>query len=309
MWAVYERCTRTGITLDPTGVIEGARSLYAESPGRMLRALALPLLLFAYALPVSLALPLYRIAAIRGAMSAPMRRIAKALVCAVLVSWGICVAAGMFNVRYAYPTLPLLCPLAGAVAVAAARAGTSAAELLRRIVGGSAIVMVGAALGLAYFSRKSPHGHILLIADAAMAIICLPLILVFLARTLRAAWGLVVLAVLASVPFSLQRDLARTATSGIVAAAVVRDITGPGAPLEFGMALQYKPEIFYYAGINARGYYPSVFKPKNVPAGTWVFLSTSELQRWQRILGPRLTRVTPIAQTNEDNFYLAWYAP
>lgn len=307
--AVYESLRHRKVPIDPTGVIEGSRSLYASSLSRMLKALVLPAELIAYALPVSLSLPMVFVAPIKHSIAAPGRRIAMAIVAAVLVSWGVCFASGMVNVRYAYPTLPLLCPLAGAVAVAAAQVGGMTAEWLRRIVAASAVMLVGAAVGLAYFSWKRPGSHVVLLIAVGLALACLAAVLVLINRGWRAAWGLAALALLASVPFSLQRDYARTATSGIYPAAVVRDITGPGAAVEFGMAVFYKPEIFYYAGVNARAMLPAQFKPSIVPAGTWVFLSTSEYNSWRRNLGPRLTRITLIAHTNEDDFYLAWYAP
>src|SRR5205823_1734938 len=70
---------------------------------------------------------------------------------------------------YGYPTLPPLCPLAGAVAVAAARTRRTGLWL-RGAAAVSALALAGAAVGLALAGRKLPHATPALLASAALAL-------------------------------------------------------------------------------------------------------------------------------------------
>ena len=71
--------------------------------------------MFLYSLPVSLSLVFGLNREVRG--NEPVRsRLMLALAGSVLLAWGVCFLSGMHLPRYAFVTLPLLCPLAGAVA-------------------------------------------------------------------------------------------------------------------------------------------------------------------------------------------------
>ena len=249
---------------------------------------------------------------VRQVMEDRQRRIGTALAAAVLIAWGLGLLIGMINPRYGYPTLPVLCPLAGAAAVAALRRGGKAAEGLRVAVVGVAVMFAVAGVVLAVQARKQPGAMPYLIAAAALAVGTAA----WVARGMSAsatAWrpaaGLLPLAVLVSVPFGFQRVLARTPTSGLF---MVHDLVaraGEHPKVAVGFGLTWKPEIFFYSDARATAYVPTVFDPAHVPPGTWVFVNQDEYKNWRRTLGPRLNHDRLFRRAGESDYYLGWYGP
>ena len=121
VWAAKQSLKHHGLPADFAGVKEGASRLYLHSFGDLFDSLFVFLpSLFAFALPMSLAMPL----AFDGDILRVIGRqiasnLVTTLVAAVLIGWAIYIVTGNPNPRYAYPTLMLLCPLAGAIAVPA----------------------------------------------------------------------------------------------------------------------------------------------------------------------------------------------
>ncbi|HWE01086.1 MAG TPA: glycosyltransferase family 39 protein [Tepidisphaeraceae bacterium] len=314
-WAAHRSLHAHGLPFDPAGVREGASRLYPHGVGELAKSFYLFLpSLFAYAFPMSLAMPLAFDADVRAQFQDESRRIIFALIAAVLIAWAIYVATGNSNPRYAYPTLILFCPLAGAVATAAVKTRRTA-DWLRGIAVVSAIALMLATVGL---GAKCWNGHSLramIVVSAIIAIVVAFWTVRRLSYSWRGAWGLVALFVLTSVPFGMQRHIARTKDSTKYTTSVkLRDVIGDNALVACFAAAYDKPETFYYA--HARVFLPlrkADFIPADVPAGTWVILAanrkfdTDEYRTWHAVPGVRLDREMFLCRNEPTDYYLAWY--
>ncbi len=296
---------------DFRGVQEGTSRLYADSLKTLGKSLTvIPPQLFAFAIPVSLALALYCVPSVRGEMGERERRLAAALVAAVLIGWGVCVVSGMENPRYGYPTLLPLCPLAGAVAVAAART-VAGAKWLRAAAVFSAGGYAAAACGLSFSAWRMSHSRLLLlllVCASAVAIVLAVILATRVARSWSAAWGFVPLILVVALAFGMQRSVDRSITSGINTAYKLREIVGPGAVVAAGGAVTSKPETFYYAGVRVE-FFPTAasFMPERVPHGAWVVLDQGEYKRWLRQPGLRLEKQQWLCRNGATDYYVAWY--
>jgi hypothetical protein len=259
----------------------------------------------AFALPVSLALPMFFWYEISDAMDARQWRLSLALVLATCVSWLICVLSGMDNPRYAYPTLVLLCPLAGSVCIAALRK-PRAEEFLRGAVLVITIVLAGATILLALAAWKAPHTRLLLGAAMIAAVLVALRTLPVLARSWRAAWGLVVLLMLASVSFGAERHWSRTTRdSAIVQGSRLRMIVGNTA-VAAGGAITSHPEAFFYSHVNVHFYAEPDLYPAKVTPMQWVVLDQAEHKRWLRS-GAILHRDHKEWMWGKTDYYVGWF--
>jgi hypothetical protein len=313
VYSLYARASleRRHLPLDFRGFQEGANRLFADSPRTLGKSLmVIPTQLFAFAIPVSIALPFYFLPSVRREMDRPALRIAAALVAAVLIGWAVCVASGMNNPRYGYPTLLPLCPLAGAVAVAAARS-PRAAKWLRAAVVVSAAGFFGAAAALSVSAWRMSHSRPLLALLVGSCVLAMAAAIAIIGR-IRASWGatriFVPLILLTAIPFGIQRYVDRSITSGINTAYKLREMVGAGAPVAVGGAVTSKPETFYYAGVRVNFFHSdSRFMPDQVSRGTWVVLDQREHKRWLRQSGVRLEKVQWLCRNGTTDYYLAWY--
>jgi peptidoglycan/LPS O-acetylase OafA/YrhL len=262
--------------------------------------------LFLFSLPVSLALPLYFHPDVREELTGVSGRIAKALVFSVFLSWAVCLVTAMENPRYGYPTLIPLCPLAGAVAVAAARhkRGT---ELLKFAAGASAVLFLVGSVVLTILGWKTAWGKPLLVGTVVVQMIAFGWTLRRLQVDWRGAWGLALLAILAIIPFSVHEQLSRTATSGISSATLFRSIFGENGVVAVAGAVDNRPEAFYYSGVRP-DYYKSPFLPSHVKPGTWVMLDQDEYKRWSTTPGVILEQDRFLCQWGPTTYRVAWYA-
>jgi 4-amino-4-deoxy-L-arabinose transferase-like glycosyltransferase len=308
-WWAYVSLHRQGFGADLAGVKEGSEHLIHLPTLQMLgkSLLVMPTQLFLFALPVSLALPLLLVRKIREGWNSRERRLMAALAASVLISWGICVLGALDNPRYGYVTLPPLCVLAGAVAMAAAR-NRPAADWLRAILIVTAAALSLAAAGLAWAAWRLPHFQSVLVASVFLAVATATGTIVRLRSSWRAAWGFVPLLVFAVIPFSLQRAYDRTRSSGFQTALILRQRVGDGASIAAGGAVTSKPETFYYADARVNFFTAGHFLPANVPPGTWVILDKQEHDRWLRSPGVRLDQDKWLCRNGTTDYYLAWYA-
>ena len=297
-----------GFPPDLRGVQEAANRLYPASIAVLLQSIFVMLpQVIAFAFPVSVALPFFFSSTLRNEMDPAQRRVALALVIAVLTSWLICVASGMTNPRYAYPTLLPLCPLAGGVAIAACKTPRTA-EWLRGIVSITVIALVLATVGLSIVSWKAPHFKPVLIVCALLATFLTIWTVHALARSWHSAWGLVALALIASIPFGLQRKLSRTEKdSGLSTALKLRSITGENAIVACGGIVTSKPETLYYAKVQP-DFHPTDFTPGHVKPGTWVLLDQAEHRQWLSVPGVHLEKDQKLCRYGSTDYFIAWYA-
>ena len=299
-----------GLPEDWKGIEEGTSRLFATSITALAKSLAvIPTQLFAFALPVSLAIPLYFQRRFREAMDGRSRRIAAALLASVLISWGVCVISGMDNPRYGYPTLPPLCPLAGAVAVAMAGNALSRKSLrMTTII--CALAYAAMAIILSVWSWRMSDANSLLpllIGSTALALASALWMVGRVRVSWKAGWAFVPLILFSSMPFGVQRHVDRSATSGINTAQKLRQIVGAGSTVAVGGDITSKPETFYYAGVHV-DFYPTrqQFMPANVPPGVWVVLDQGEHKRWLG-KGAKLQHDQWLSRNGKTDYYVAWY--
>jgi 4-amino-4-deoxy-L-arabinose transferase-like glycosyltransferase len=317
---------RHGLSADLRGVQEGSKLLIGKSIGVFATSLFVMLpQLIAFGLPMSAALLFLLNREVRGQMETRSRRIAVALAAAVLISWAICFISGMVNPRYGYPTLLPLCPLAGAVAVAAVRTPRTAAWL-RALAIASCIALALAAAGLVAGLGWAMHSeekstaldrvinpsHSILnlsIGFALLAAVTAAWTVLQLRRSWQGAWGMVALLVLTSVPFGAQRQWSRTfRDSGFRIAGRLRLIVGENAVVAVGGAVTSKPETFTYAGVRVVYYSERLFLPTKVPPRTWVVLDQAERKQWLKAPVAQLEEEQWLCRNGKTDYYVAWFA-
>jgi len=296
-----------GFSIDWAGVREGTDRLRGHSLMSFVKSLiVLSPQLFLFAMPVSLALPFYFHPQVQEELQGPRGRIARALAYSVLLSWAVCLVTAMANPRYGYPTLIPLCPLAGAVAVAAAK-HRRARGLLEIAAGSSAILFAVGSLVLTIMGWKSAWAKPLLVGTVVVELIVLGWTLRRLNYHCSGAWGVALLAVLTIIPFSVHEQLTRTATSGISSAPLLRGMLGENGVVAVAGAVDNRPEAFYYAGVRPH-YFKSPFLPSHVEPGTWIMLDQDEYKRWATTPGVKLEKDRFLCQWGPTTYRLAWYA-
>lgn len=296
-----------GLPIDWKGVREGTDKLHAHSLrgfGTSLLTLVPQLILFS--MPVSLALPLFFHPEVFREMDESENRLAGALFASVCLSWAICIFASMVNPRYGYPTLVPLCPLAGAVAVAASRGSRSRIWLGIAASASAVMFFIGSAV-LTKLGWRTPWGRPLLVATMALELILVVWTLWRLQTSWRGAWGIALLAILTVIPFSIHEQIARIATSGISTAPIIRRIVGRDGPLAVGGGITSKPEAFYYADVDLH-FYKTDFTPAQVPPATWVVLDSDEYKLWTSNPHVKLQNDQFLCKWGGTKYRIAWYA-
>jgi hypothetical protein len=319
VYAVAAKLALNRLHLPPdySGVAEVGNKFYPSSFLQLARAFSVPWQLFAFTLPVSVALPLVFVPEFRNAIAAaerdndmPRARLTRALAASLLISWGICVATGMVNTRYAYVTVAPLCLLAAAVATSLPYQIPEAQSVFRIIVLGCVVLLVAGNGVLAGMAWRGHIGHIAMPCAFGIALI----IAIATCRQLpvekhpRAAWGMVALIVCAAVPFAYQFRLERFDRSGFGQAEPVREyIGGSNAPVLTGAVLHSLPELFWYAGLHPQVTPTFALQnPRQYPGGTWVIMDPEEYRRWSIFAPQRLKRVKQFI-SHKDVLYVAWF--
>lgn len=311
--------TRLHLPPDYSGVAEVGNKFYPSSFLQLAKAFSVPLQLFAFTLPVSVALPLVFVPGFRNAIAAsergsgmPRARLTRALAASLLISWGICIATGMVNTRYAYVTVAPLCLLAAAVATSLPYQIPEAQSVLRIIVLGCVVLLAAGNGVIAAMAWRGHIGHIAMPCAFGIALI----IAIATLRKLpvdtryRAAWGMVALLICAAVPFAYQFRLERFDRSGFGQAEPVRQyVGGSEAPVLTGAVLHSLPELFWYAGLHPQVTPTFALQnPRQYPGGTWVIMDPEEYHRWSIFAPQRLKRVKQFI-SHKDVLYVAWFDP
>ena len=302
---------------DYSGVAEVGDKFLPRSVKQFLLAAAIPFELFAYTLPVSLALPLSFVPEFRSAIAAseqagdaPRLRLTRAMAASVLISWVICTVSGMVNPRYGYVTVAPLCLMAGALAASVPYQIREAQSVFRRIVLGSVVLLVGGSHVLTARAWRGGVGHVVMIASLAVGLIVAVMTFVRLTSEsgFRAAWGLLALLVLAAIPFAFQFRLDRFDRSGYGQSQALRDyVGGRDAPVLAGAVLHSLPELFWYAGLHPRTTPTFALQnPRQYPGGTWVVMDPEEHRRWTVFAPRRLSRIKRFV-SHKDEVYVAWF--
>ena len=288
------------------GVNEGTKRLFAHSLSGLFDSVfkMFPLVI-AFALPTVVALPLFFRRDISDAMDDRDWRLSLALVSSTCISWLICILSGMVNPRYAYPTLVLLCPLAGAICIASIRNRRSE-ELLRTAAFAVTAILACATIVLAVAAWKAPNLRLLLGVAMIGAVLVALRTLPWLARSWNGAWGLVALLLLTSISFGVQRHWSRTTRDSKFAdAQTIRDIVGD-KPLAVGGAMTSHPEAFFYAQVKINFIRERDFNAPTVAPNQWIVLDQAEHKVWIR-QGAHLERDRRVWTWGNTDYYMAWF--
>jgi 4-amino-4-deoxy-L-arabinose transferase-like glycosyltransferase len=319
-YAVAAKLALNRLRLPPdySGAVEVANKFYPATFTQFLVALCIPFEIFAFTLPVSIALPLAFVREFRSAIveseqegGMPRSRLTRAMAASVLISWGICVATGMVNPRYAYVTVAPLCLMAGALAASVPYQIPEARAVFRSIVLGSVVLLFGGSVALTALSWRGGIGHFAMVASLCVGLIVAVVTFIRIASRpdFRAAWGMLALLVLAAIPFAYQFRLDRFDRSGYGQANALRTyVGGPGAPVLSGAVLHSLPELFWYAGLHPQTTPTFALQnPRQYPGGTWVVMDPEEHRRWSIFAPSRLSRIKKFI-SHKDEVYLAWFS-
>jgi 4-amino-4-deoxy-L-arabinose transferase-like glycosyltransferase len=302
---------------DYGGVAEVGNKFYPASWKQLLIAFTIPWQAIIFTMPVSAALPLSFVPEFRNAIAAseldgkmPRLRLATAMAASVVISWAICVATGMINPRYAYVTVAPLCLLAGAIAASWDQQIPEARSVFRILVLGCLAMLPAGAAVLTAMAWHGGIGRLTMLAAMILSTAIALAAFYHLAtqNDYRAAWGLLPLLVLASVPFAYQFRLDRFDRSGYSQAQNLREyVGGSDAPVLTGAVLHSLPELFWYAGLHPHTTPTFALQnPRQYSGGTWVVMDPEEYRRWS-IFAPRGLHRLKKFLIHKDVAYVAWF--
>ena len=322
-----------GLPVDQSGWREGTQDLHPHDWNwkRAREWVLLPATLFAFTLPVSLALPWAMFRGVtrekyrgfgcfreafqnltRGIPGEDARqsRLIGGLSASVLLAWLICFISGMHLPRYAYVTLPLLCPLAGALASRVPRMDRKAVWWVRVILSWTAVAYAAAAIVISVMLALHPELPPLLIAVAILAVgtAFLTARMLHQRENWKALWGIPVLLLLLSIAMGSFHYYDRLARSSVGPAQMIREKVGPNAELVTCMMVLDQPELFYYTGLPTRATNEAKLDWHPLKLGTWVVLEKPELEQWQAEIPQRLREVIPFVANKDNKGYLVLYA-
>lgn len=282
----------------------------ARNSRRLLGVVALPPILLAYGLPVSLALPLTLRPSLLDRLDRPARQLVRAVGGTILAALGIGLLAAMSNPRYGYVVLPMLAPLAGAAAMAWQKGFISPADQqrLRAILTAATIALVGAAVALtAMVWKETPWPWVIATAAAVSVGVGAWAVWNWLQQRIsRAAWGMAWLLVLLAIPFADWKYMDRRQRSAFAAAEVLRQQAGVGATVISGVMVRDQPELFFYAAAVVEPYGQRLLEPFDLPHDGWLVLTGQEWAAWSKAMPGHLTRATRLP-TRAPGSWLAWY--
>ncbi len=269
-----------GLAFDASGQAEAMANLLPGSVGEALGAVALPGMLWVYALPVSIALPLLLWPRARLALG-PWWPMVKLVLATLGVAAVVCVLSGMTKPRYAYPLLPLVVLVAAPLAVrlaAGLRAGDAwQGEAAWRWLGLSAIGCGGLAVGTTVvLGVLTGQWFWLIIPAVGIAFGGLALYRDIRARqvgpTLADGAALLLLAVVVFNALHIQQ---RTARSAVTLREELAEAVGR-QPIAAARQLFSRPEMFWQRGLDIDYLGTRPMKPTDVPAGRWAVLHVRE---------------------------------
>ena len=309
LWTLAARMElRAAGIVDMSGVHEMAGRLALPSLGKALEALAMPLQLPLYALPVSL----YLIPALAPSLGDPKaRERVRALVGAFLVSLVVCGLAMLRNPRYGYPVLPVLCPVAGAVigAWVTGRMASKAAGYVRAVYLATPGLLIIAQFALAAKAWSSQTPRAALIGITALALIAAGWSMWegVLGRLRRSAWALVALLTCLSVTFSAYKNHYRLERSHKPVGLQVRRIVGPDATIAADHVVRDFPGVIYYADVQVQRCSEGISRclKRQAEAG-WALLTDAEWQALASCERRRFTRVSEIDRRGK-RYVVGWY--
>ncbi len=235
------------------GTAELASKLFSPSVERLLRAAAMPVTLFLYALPVTLAIPLLLVRGFhRPDFEAPAS--VRLHLGAAIGGMIACAPALMAEPRYGYVALPATALAVGGLAHLWHRGGLTVAgvEAAARCLGVAAVVYFVAQVALLVMTyRAEPQQLAMLLLIAALGLAAMVGALTDLTRRRfgRAVRWCLALVLLASVSLSLMVHAENRAHPGLRTAELLRKRVGRSELLVADLAANH-PATLYYAKAN-----------------------------------------------------------
>lgn len=288
-WAIpaFTRLQQSG-EFDFSGLAEAADR--AGSYGALWSRASIPPLMIVLGLPATLAIVPALLPSTRRALGERGGRFVVALALAWVLSLLIGAIGGVDNARYAYVTLPLLAPLAGAVAAAAAAGAYTprTAMYLRQAMTIVALAFGGAALALAVLSLRiaaplAEHGSGLLAWSAIASAVPLTLWAIALwirQQSVSATVATIALLVPLAWAFTEHRNAVRATIASTAAAEVLANSIGPEEPIISGLWVFTGPELFWYANRRPTYLLQGIGPETAAEIGTWLVFHADE---WARL--------------------------
>lgn len=280
---------------------DAADSMFMTSAGEIAKAVSLPLVLLAAALPVSLSLAYCAQRAFRASLPDSQQKLARALQGTVYAALVLLVVSGVTNARYGYQVLPPLAPCAGLVL-----AGWSSGvfpERWRKVFSGilASLAMLGmlAVLGvLAVGFVRFGFGWAFLGWALAGVWGGTAVLAALWSHRLRAASiGGILLLAAAAIGFGLVKNEERRERSGFEAAQVLKATIGPGTPVLAAKMVRTHPEMLYYADARVQPGFrfgTDLEPPLEWPEDVWVVFQATEWQVCSAAMPGRLSDATPL---------------
>jgi 4-amino-4-deoxy-L-arabinose transferase-like glycosyltransferase len=304
------------ITPDKTGWYEVIEKIFFHGWKRRLFALLMPAELLAFALPVSVVLP-FAVVLIR---QMPVEDLARVRVTALLgtlaASLVIWMLDGNDNPRYEYVMLPLLAPVAGFVWAAWKPRKT----LFLPVLIGVAVLVGGAAAGIAMkIPGVKADGLVLIAVSVSLLLVSAMIVMFFAFKELAAKSagpGVVVLLLLLAVVMGERKNAERRRKSSANAAAQLRGVIGDASRVSAAGVVRDLPELFYYAGVDVDSY-GEFGLPRLCAArgGHWVVISENERYPAYSTIKKYIPGAFPRGITKlhmpdpRDQIYVGWYDP
>jgi hypothetical protein len=120
------------------------------------------------------------------------------------------------------------------------------------------------------------------------------------------SWAMIVVMILASIPFSVQGVQDRRLKSMYSAAQILAAKLPANATVTTANLVMDDPALFYYANLSVESHPDVRNLPRELPTSRWVVLSHFEYPRWSAAMGNRLTNVQQIPSP-DGAVFLAWY--
>jgi 4-amino-4-deoxy-L-arabinose transferase-like glycosyltransferase len=307
---------------DTSGVAEVATNFLTERMNNLWHNLVMPAELFFYAMPVSLGL-LLALHPVLWKKNPPNRSdgadlwtgqdrlLLRAILGTLAVSLAITMLFGLVHPRYSYVWLPLVCPIAGAVAAAWQR-GVFQPRFNELVLGCLKITAIVISIGtgvIAFITAKRGGAPVVMLYFSAIAsaVVAAGLwISIDRQRFARAGWAMVLLILLLSIPYSIMGVLDRNRRSILPVAQALAAMLPPGERVTTGNLVLNDPALFYYAKLQVESHPDPWNRPREFPSSRWVLLDQFEYPAWSASLGDRLRDVRRI-DSFDGAIYLAWY--
>lgn len=306
-WQVLGKDAET----DLSGLDEVARNVTSAGL-ETLRSFSVPLEVLVYALPISLALPLALRRETISGIGEPSRQLVRGLAWTVILALLLGIAARITNPRYSFIVLPLLCPLAGAVAVAWARGWYSDAMRLRlrqlmTIVTVAWTVTAVVIAALVMRDRATFDPAMIAAALLAIAIGAWSVRQWITIRVARACAGLAALLIVCSFAFAAYKNQQRREISSRDAGFKLRELIGDAPVVTSGMWVMNGPELFHYAGVDVDYQREFLREPREFPSDRWIVFHSDEWANWSDRASELGLSHVAVLPTRKRNAILAWY--